>query len=40
MFQTEYRKTYNFTKFKTIRTFGNDIDNEVMTMEMENGEQK
>ena len=32
-------KTYDFRNFKTIRTFGNDIRNNVITLDTANIEQ-
>lgn len=34
LFCNRYRKIYDFTKFKTIRTLGGYIINSVMTMDM------
>ena len=39
MFQKGTNKTYDFRNFKTIRTFGNEIRNNVITLDTANIEQ-
>ena len=39
MFYKTTNKTYDFRKFKTIRTFGNEIKNNVINLDMTNNEQ-
>ena len=39
MFYIGYRKICDFIKFKTKRAFGDDVKNNVMTMDMSNDEQ-
>ena len=39
MFYKTTNKTYDFRKFKTIRTFGNEIKNNFINLDMTNNEQ-
>ena len=39
MVYEESNKTYDFTKFKTTRVFGNDIRNNIINLSMANDEQ-